>query len=116
MNTTSQKNNLPGLVLTSIILLATYAITKRYLIPIVWAGVVVIASWPLYQHWVTLFKTRTTWAALSFTRFIIPIILLPLTWIIIILIGQAQNASAYLIQHNSPGISSIVSINHLFSN
>ena len=113
MNTINQKNNLPGLVLTFIILLATYAITRRYLIPIVWAGVVVIASWPLYQHWVTLLKTRTTWAALSFTFFILLIILVPLTWIIVILIGEAQNASAYLILHNSSGISAPIWLSHL---
>lgn len=83
-----------GLTL-GILVFALYII--HHFIPcLVWAGIITIATFPLYRRWQSAFYSRQNIAALLFTTLLSLVFLLPLSWLITILVKEVQIFVNYL--------------------
>jgi predicted PurR-regulated permease PerM len=72
-----------------IICLALFII-HRFIPSLIWAAIIVIATYPLYRRWRYLFGNRDNVSALLFTTLIGLLFLLPLSWLVRILITETQ--------------------------
>ncbi len=86
----------------SIVVFATL-IVHKFIPSLIWAGIIAIATYPLYQTWNRRFIKSDTWAALLFTTFFGIILLLPISWLITVLIQETQLLINYLLQINRNG-------------
>lgn len=90
-----------GLTLT-IVAFAGFII-HRFIPSLVWAAIIVIASYPLYRHWHRLFKNKHNLSAILFTLIIVLLFILPLIWLIGVLFKELQYFINYLQQINRFG-------------
>lgn len=81
----------------------TLFIIHRFIPSLIWASVIVIATYPLYQQWRRLFGSHDNLAALLFTFIIVLIFILPLSWLISVLVGELQIFISYLQEINRHG-------------
>lgn len=90
-----------GLTL-GIVIFALYII-HRFIPCIIWAGIITIATYPLYRRWKVLFANKQNLSALLFTTLISLLLLLPLSWLITVLIKEIQIFVNYLQTINREG-------------
>lgn len=90
-----------GLTL-GIIVLSIY-IVHRFIPSMVWAAIIVIATYPWYKRWRLIFGKQEDIAALLFTFLLSLILLLPLSWLVSILIKELQWFISYLQVINREG-------------
>ncbi|CDZ77419.1 putative inner membrane protein [Legionella massiliensis] len=86
----------------AIVAMATF-IVHRFIPSMVWAAIIVIATYPLYERWLRLFGSRTNLAALLFTTMFALLLLLPLSWLISVLVTELQLFINYLQTVNKVG-------------
>lgn len=86
----------------AIVALAVF-IVHRFIPSMIWAAIIVIATYPLYKYWRRLFGRHDNVAALLFTTVLGLIILLPLSWLITILVTEIQLFINYLHVINKVG-------------
>lgn len=79
----------------SIVLLSLFVI-QRFVPSLIWAGVIAMASYPLYKRWRRILGERGDWAAALFTLLLVLIILVPLSWLVKILVQESQLFINYL--------------------
>jgi len=79
----------------AIVVLTTY-IVHRFIPSMVWAAIIVIATYPLYKRWRNFFGKHDNISALLFTVVLSLIILLPLSWLVSILVKELQIFINYL--------------------
>lgn len=84
-----------------IVLFALYII-HRFIPSLVWAAVIVIATYPLYRYWHKWFSNDNV-AALLFTGILSLLLLMPLSWLVSILIKELQLFINYLQLINREG-------------
>lgn len=89
--------------LTVSIIALTLFIIHKFLPSIVWASIIVIATYPLYTKWHQWFGARDTLAALTFTLLLSLLFLIPLTWLVGILVKESQLFISFLQQINREG-------------
>lgn len=85
-----------------IIALALFII-HRFIPSMVWASIIVIATYPLYQKWRQFFGERDNIAAFTFTTLLSLLFLLPLSWLVGILVKESQLFINFLQQINREG-------------
>ncbi|MFI4962625.1 MAG: AI-2E family transporter [Legionellales bacterium] len=85
------------------IICLTLFIIHKFIPSLVWAAIIVIATYPLYKKWRTLFGEKHNLAALLFTLLLGLIFLLPLSWLVGILIKETQLFINFLQQINKDG-------------
>lgn len=85
------------------IVLFTVFIIHRFLPSIVWAGIIAIATYPLYEKWKILTGKYENVAALLFTIVLGLILLLPISWLISLLVMESQWFINYLQDVNIHG-------------
>ena len=85
-----------------IVALAVFII-HRFIPSIIWAGIIVIATYPLYRHWRRLFGTNHTLSALSFTLILVCLLIIPFSWLVSVLIEEVQLFINYLQLINREG-------------
>lgn len=73
----------------SIVILSIY-IVHKFIPSMIWAGIIVIATYPLYGRWTKFFGDNSNTAAFLFTTLMGLLFLLPLSWLIGILIKESQ--------------------------
>ncbi len=95
--------NLISILLTILIICLTVYILHRFLPPLIWAAVIAMASFPLYELWERVCGGRRTIAALSLTLVITLIIAVPLSWLVSVLVDEIQYFVHYLIKVNATG-------------
>ena len=78
------------------IVLLTFYIVHRFLPSMIWASIIVIATFPLYRYWRKMFGTHEAWAALSLTVLIGLFLLLPLSWLVTVLVQETQLLVNYI--------------------
>lgn len=78
-------------------------IVHRFIPSIIWAAIIVIATYPLYKHWRRFFGRQHDLSALLFTFVFGLLLLLPLSWLISILITELQLFINYLQIINKKG-------------
>ena len=81
----------------------TLFIIHRFIPSLLWASVIVIATYPLYRQWRRLFGLHDNLAALLFTFIIVLLFILPLSWLISVLVGELQIFINYLQDINRHG-------------
>ena len=89
--------------LTVGIVLLTLFIIQRFIPSLIWAGIIAIATYPLYQRWHRLFARHDTWSALLFTTLLGLMLLLPLSWLVSVLVTESQLFINYLQEVNHHG-------------
>ncbi|MFT4060231.1 MAG: AI-2E family transporter [Legionella sp.] len=89
--------------LTVAIICLTLFIIHRFIPSMVWAAIIVIATYPLYKRWRHFFGERNTLSALLFTTLIGLLFLLPLSWLVRILIKEIQYFINFLQNTNQLG-------------
>ncbi|HHF7344861.1 TPA: AI-2E family transporter [Legionella feeleii] len=85
-----------------IVLLALFII-HHFIPSMIWAAIIVIATYPLYRRWRELFANHDNLAALLFTLILSLIFVLPLSWLVSILVKELQIFINYLQLINREG-------------
>lgn len=78
-----------------IVALAVFII-HRFVPSLVWAAIIVVATYPLYRRWCGLFGGRATIAALLFTTMLALLFILPISWLVTVLVKELQLFFGYL--------------------
>lgn len=78
-------------------------IIHRFIPSLIWAGIIVIATYPLYKHWRRMFGTKDNLAALLFTLILVFLLIIPLSWLISVLVQESQLLINYLQLINRDG-------------
>lgn len=78
-------------------------IIHRFIPSLVWAGIIVIATYPLYKHWRRLFGAKHNVAALLFTLILVFILIIPFSWLVSVLVQESQLFINYLQLINREG-------------
>ncbi len=88
--------------LTLGVILLTLFTVHRFIPSMIWAAIIVIASYPLYKKWRRFFGKKYNLSALLFTFGLSLILLLPLSWFVGVLVKELQVFISYLqiINHN----------------
>jgi predicted PurR-regulated permease PerM len=86
----------------TIILLAAI-VARRFFLPVAWAAVITIVSWPLYLRIEKLLGYRQVVASSILTLLITCAVALPLFWVILIIIKEAHLFINFLIAANAHG-------------
>jgi predicted PurR-regulated permease PerM len=89
--------------LTISIVVLTVFIIHRFIPSLVWASIIVIATYPLYRYWRRLFGNYQNLAAALFTSFIVLLLILPLSWLVSVLVKEIQLFVNYLQTVNREG-------------
>ncbi len=95
--------NFVQLFVTIAIIVATYFVAKRFIGPLVWAAIIVISTFPIFNVVDRWFGRRHTWSALLFTLIIFFIIAIPLSWIITVMVQESQVVIRFLNTANLSG-------------
>lgn len=78
-------------------------IIHRFLPSLIWASIIVIATYPLYCRWRKLFANQQALAALLFTIILSLLIMIPLSWFVRVLFTELQVFINYLQMVNREG-------------
>jgi predicted PurR-regulated permease PerM len=78
-------------------------IVHRFIPSIIWAAIIVIATFPLYKRWLRFFGNHDSMAALTFTSLLTFLLLLPLSWLLSLFIIELQLLINYLQMINKWG-------------
>lgn len=89
--------------LTIGIIALTLFIIHKFIPSLIWAAIIVIATYPLYKRWRVWFGTQHTISALVFTVLMGLLFLIPLSWLLGILIKELQLFINFLQQINKDG-------------
>ena len=89
--------------LTVGIVALTLFIIHRFIPSLIWASVIVIATYPLYRQWRRLFRSHDNLSALLFTLIVVLLFIIPLSWLISVLVGELQLFINYLQEINRHG-------------
>lgn len=90
------------LLSVSVVVFALYII-HRFIPSVVWAGIIAIATYPLYQKWCLFFGNYKSIAAFLFTSILAVLIVAPLSWMISVLVRELQLFVSFLQLTNQHG-------------
>jgi predicted PurR-regulated permease PerM len=88
--------DLMSMLLSVGVVLLTLFIVHRFIPSLVWAGVISIATYPLYRRWQGWFGKQHNISAFLFTTLLTILLLLPLSWLVSVLVKEFQNFLNYL--------------------
>ena len=87
------------------ILILTGYISHEFIRAILWAGIISIASWPVYQKWLQLFYQPLLISSLIFTTLIGLLVAIPCLYLSYTLMRDIHAATLYLFNANKTGLS-----------
>lgn len=67
-------------IILSIVVL-TFSVLRPFLVPLIWGGILAYVSWPLNRWLLTVFRERSSLAALTTTCIVTLVLVLPLLWL-----------------------------------
>jgi predicted PurR-regulated permease PerM len=82
--------------LTVAIVALSLFIIHRFIPSLIWAAIIVIATYPLYRRWRLFFGKKQNLAAFIFTSILALLLIIPVSWLISVLIGELQVFFNYL--------------------
>lgn len=82
--------------LTIAIIALTLFIIHRFIPSLVWAAIIVVATYPLYCRWRQWFGQQHNLAALLFTSILALILIIPMSWLVTVLIKESQLLINYM--------------------
>jgi predicted PurR-regulated permease PerM len=95
--------DLISIIFTVIIVLLTIFVARRFFLPVAWAAVIAIVSWPVYARIERWLGKRRALASAVLTTLISCVVALPLLWIVLIIIKEAHLLINFLIAANAHG-------------
>lgn len=82
--------------LTVAIVALSLFIIHRFIPSLIWAAIIVIATYPLYRRWRRFFGKQQNLSALIFTSILALLLIIPVSWLISVLISELQLFFNYL--------------------
>ena len=79
-----------GLILR--IVLLTFSVLQPFVVPLIWGGILAYVSWPLQLRMIRAFRGRVGIASLTTTLLVTLAIVVPLTWLLLMLRVEAISA------------------------
>lgn len=95
--------NLISIIFTAIIIILTIIVAQRFFLPVAWAAVITIVSWPLYERIERWLGYRQIIASFFLTLLISCAVAFPLFWILLIIIKESHLLINFLIAANAHG-------------
>ena len=93
------------LVLAALVILAALWTARNYLVALTWAVLIVLTIWPLYRRFLSRApRTQRFGAPLLFTLLSALIVLVPLTFVIVLIGQEAQTALSWIKQVQQIGL------------
>ncbi|MCH9755702.1 MAG: AI-2E family transporter [Gammaproteobacteria bacterium] len=92
-----------SITLTVAVVLLTLFIIHRFIPSIVWAGVITIATYPLYRRWQYFFGKYKNTSAFLFTTLLVVLFIAPLSWLVSVVVKDLQIFLNYLQALNRHG-------------
>lgn len=92
-----------GMGLAIGIIIFSGVIISPFIPSLVWAGIIAITTYPLYERWHNLISRNNTLSALLFTTLLGLLLLLPISWLASVLIRELQIFINYLQKVNHSG-------------
>ncbi|MDX2345506.1 MAG: AI-2E family transporter [Legionella sp.] len=92
-----------SITLTISVVLMTLFIIHRFIPSLVWAGVITIATYPLYQRWERLFGKQKNISAFLFTTLLTLLFIAPVSWLVSVVVKDLQVFLNYLQTLNRHG-------------
>lgn len=89
--------------LTVAIVALSLFIIHRFIPSLIWAAIIVIATYPLYRRWRRLFGKQQNLSAFIFTTILALLLILPISWLVSVLINELQLFFNYLQLINTEG-------------
>lgn len=96
--------SLSSLVFTALILLAALTVLKPFLLPIIWAAVIAITTWPLHRKIRARLPGSEDMAALATTTLVAVTLAGPMIALLILVVEDVQTAATWLMRANSEGV------------
>lgn len=96
-------SELLSILLTTLIVALSVFIIHRFIVTILWAVVIAIATFPAYQRFEKPFKRHKNIAAFLFTVILSLLIILPISWLVTILVKEFHLFANYLVNLNEHG-------------
>jgi predicted PurR-regulated permease PerM len=94
---------LVSIVFTCLILAGAFAVLKPFLLAIIWAAIIAIASWPLYLRIEQVCGGRRPIAAVLTTALICVLLVGPMVLLIVFITQDAVSAASYLLKVDANG-------------
>ncbi len=85
------------------IVIASLYVIHEFIPSLIWAGIIVMTSFPLYVRWRSLLKSWENTAAFTFTLALFLLLLLPLSYVLTIIIKESQLFWSYIQEINESG-------------
>jgi predicted PurR-regulated permease PerM len=85
------------------IIALTLFIVHKFIPSMIWAAIIVVATYPLYRRWRMIFGKNHNVSALVFTTIMALVFLLPLSWLVGILVKELQIFINFLQKVNTEG-------------
>src|SRR3990167_10541780 len=85
-----------SITLSITVVILTVFITNRFIPSLVWAGIIAIATYPLYKHWARFFGKKKSIAAFLFTTLLTLLFIVPISWLVTIVVKDLQIFLNYL--------------------
>lgn len=92
-----------SVTLTIGILALTLFIIHRFIPSLVWAGIIAIATYPLFHYWQRMWGKWRNLSAFVFTAILALFLVLPISWLISVLVTESQLLFNYLQDINLHG-------------
>lgn len=96
--------DLISITFTLAIILLAAIIAFRFLLPLAWAGIIAIASWPLYERLDEMLGGQKTLVATILTTVFTVVVAVPLLWLTVIAIQETRVAVNFLLTANAHGV------------
>ena len=95
--------DLVSMMLTITIVALSLFIVHRFIAPMLWAAIIAISTFPVYQKFEKKFGAYKNTAAFLFTVILSLFIILPISWLITLLVKEFHYFTTYLIHLNTHG-------------
>lgn len=89
--------------LTIAIIAMTLYIIHRFIPSLIWAAMIVVATYPLYCRWRRWFGSQDNLSALLFTSVLALLLIIPFSWLVTVLIKESQLLINYMQTINREG-------------
>ncbi len=79
-------------------------VAMHFLLPLMWAGIIAMATWPVFQRLERWFGYRQVFVAVLLTMVFTLLVMIPLVWLTIKGVQEAKVLANFLLQSNETGI------------
>lgn len=97
-------NGFVNVAFTGLILLAGFMVLKPFLLAILWAAVIAVATWPLHVRIRVALNGRNNRAALVSTLIIGISLVVPMAVLLVLVVAELNSVAAYLMEADKNGV------------